>query len=139
VRLDRGDTSPQSRGQYLLDLRQGAEAGVLALAYTVDGGGPQADRDRDRLVVVEQQRRQGAAAVELVAAGSARLGVDAVAELAKPVDVAAQGPVGDAEPFGELAAGPVAMRLQQGQQPQGHEWWDRSCRKRTGVLGQDLS
>ena len=51
----------------------------------------QADRDRDRLLVLEQQRRQRAAGPQLVAAGDAADGVDRVAELAQPVDVAAQG------------------------------------------------
>ena len=72
------------------------------------GGRAQPDRDRDRLVVVEQQRRQPAAGRELVAAGGAAGGVDRVAELAQPVDVAAQRARADLEPVGELVAGPVA-------------------------------
>ena len=76
------------------------------------------DRDRDRLLVLEQQRRQLAAGAQLVAAGHPADRVDDVAELAEPVDVAAQRARADLEPVGQLAAGPVAVGLQQGEQPQ---------------------
>ena len=46
--------------------------------------GAQTDRDRHRLVVVEQQRRQGALGAQAVPAGDARPGLDRVAELAQP-------------------------------------------------------
>ena len=78
----------------------------------------QPDRDRHRLLVLEQQRRQGAAGPQLVAAGHAADRVDGVAELAQPVDVAAQGARADLEPVGQLRAGPVAVGLQQREQPQ---------------------
>ena len=81
-------------------------------------GGAQRDRDRHRLLVLEQQRRQRGAGAQLVAAGDAADRVDGVPELAEPVDVAAQGPRADVQPVGELAAGPVAMGLQQREQPQ---------------------
>ena len=55
---------------------------------------------------------------ELVPAGDAAAGVDRVAQLAQPVDVAAQGALADLEPVGQLGARPVAVGLQQRQQPQ---------------------
>ena len=80
--------------------------------------GAQPDRDRDRLVLLEQQRRQLGADAEPVAAARAADGVDRVAEPAQPVDVVADGPVGDAEPLGELGAGPVGAGLEQPEQGQ---------------------
>ena len=78
--------------------------------------GAQPDRDRDRLLVVEQQRRQRGAGAEPVAADGAAGGVHRVAEVAQPLDVVAHGPRGDLEPFGQFGAGPLAGRLQQRQQ-----------------------
>src|SRR6516162_4284062 len=78
----------------------------------------QAYRHRHRLLVVQQQRRQRGPDPEPVAARGARRGVHRVAQVAQPVDVAAQGPQADAEPAGQLGAGPVAPGLQQRQQAQ---------------------
>ena len=78
-------------------------------------GGAQPDGDGDRLLVVEQQRRQVVPGAEPVP-GQPGGGVHRVAELAQPVHVAADGAAGHAEPLGELGAGPVALGLQQGQQ-----------------------
>src|SRR5690606_30804346 len=46
-------------------------------------------------------------------------GADLVAELAQPVDVAAQRARTHPEPLAQLAAGPRAVRLEQGEEPQG--------------------
>ena len=62
-------------------------------------GGPQADRDRDRLVVVEQQRRHGRAGVQAVASGRAGDRVHRIAEVAQPLDVAADRAARHAEPL----------------------------------------
>ena len=45
-------------------------------------------------------------------------GVHRIAEFAQPVHVPAHGPGADAEAFGQLGAGPVAVHLEQGQQAQ---------------------
>ena len=71
------------------------------------------DRDRDRLVLVEQQRRHRGAGAQPVAAGRAGQRLDGVAELAQALDVAPDGAPGDLEPLGQLAARPVAARLEQ--------------------------
>ena len=75
--------------------------------------GSQGDGDGDGLVVVEQERRQRRPRLELVAAGDAGAGVDRIAEFAKPVDVAAERPLADVQPLGQVAARPGAMRLQE--------------------------
>ena len=78
----------------------------------------QTDRDRHRLVVVEQERRHRRPADQSVAADRAHRRLDRVAEVAQPVDVAADRPPADLEARGELAARPVARVLEQGQQLQ---------------------
>ena len=65
----------------------------------------QADRDRDGLVGLEQQRRESAVVAEPVAAGRAADGLDGVAELAQPLDVLAHGALADAEERGQLGPG----------------------------------
>jgi hypothetical protein len=118
VRLQRGDPAAQVPRQHLLDLGQGAQRRLLAVADAVHRGGAQPHGDGHGLVVVEQQRRDAGAAGELVPARRAGAGRDLVAELAQPVDVPAQRPLGDRQPLGELGPGPVAVGLQQGQQPE---------------------
>jgi hypothetical protein len=81
-------------------------------------GGPQADRDRDGLLVVEQQRRHRAPGPQPVPARGAGQRVDGVAELAQSLDVPADRAAGHAEPLRELRAGPVAARLEQGEELQ---------------------
>ncbi len=73
----------------------------------------QADRDGDPLVVGEQERRQAGARLEPVPAGAAAHRLDAVAELAQPLDVAAQRALADAEAIDEFARRPVPVALQQ--------------------------
>ena len=82
-------------------------------SHAVAGRRAQPDRDGDGLLVVEEQRRQLGPGTELVAAAGARARVDRVAELAQLVDVAPDGPGSDAEPVGEVGAGPVPVGLQQ--------------------------
>jgi hypothetical protein len=112
-RAQRGHAAAQVAGQDLLELDQRAHGGLLDPSHRRARGGAQADGDRDGLLVVDQQRRDCGAGPQPVAAGGAAEGVHRVAELAQPVDVAADGPPGDAEPLGQLGAGPVAPRLEQ--------------------------
>ncbi|GAA0650680.1 hypothetical protein GCM10009535_30970 [Streptomyces thermocarboxydovorans] len=104
--------------QHLLQFGQRPHRGLPDALDAAAGRGAQADGDCDRLVVVEQQRRQPGARAELVAAAGAGAGVDGVAQLAQPVHVPAQGAGADAEPLGEVGAGPLAVGLEQGQQAQ---------------------
>jgi predicted enzyme related to lactoylglutathione lyase len=83
------------------------------------GSGVQADGDRDRLLVVEQQGWQGRAGAEAIAAGRSGGRVQLVAEDAQPLDVVADGPGGHLKPLGQLGAGPgrSCLQRQQAQQP----------------------
>ena len=118
LRLQRVHPAAQPRRHQRQHLGERLDRGLLHALHRAGRRRTQADRDRDRLLVLEQQRRQRPARAQLVAAGDPADGVDLVAELAQPVDVAAQGAGADLEPVGQLAAGPVAMGLEQGQQPQ---------------------
>ncbi|GGV68551.1 hypothetical protein GCM10010228_23130 [Streptomyces massasporeus] len=104
--------------QHLLQLGEGAYRGLADAVDALSGGGAQSDRHGDGLVVVQEQRRQFGSGAELVAAAGAGAGVDRVAEFAQPVDVPAQGAGADAEPAGQVGAGPLAVGLEQGQQTQ---------------------
>ena len=59
------------------------------------------------------------ARLEPVAAGAAAHRLDAVAELAQPLDVAAQRALADAEAVDEFARRPVPVALQQGEEFEG--------------------
>ena len=108
----------QPRRKDLLQLGQRPHRGFLNAGHRAVRGGAQPDRDRHRLLVVEQQRRQGTPRAEAVTACHAGTRIHRVAERAQPADVVADGPGGDVEPRGQFGAGPVAPRLEQGQQAQ---------------------
>ncbi|GAA3490313.1 hypothetical protein GCM10018987_43960 [Streptomyces cremeus] len=117
-RVERAHPAAQPIRQDLLQLGQGAHRGLADALDALAGRGAQADRDGDRLVVVEQQRRQPRAHAELVAAAGAGAGVDGVAEFAEPVDVAPHGARGDAEALRQAGSGPFAVGLEQREQTQ---------------------
>ena len=102
---ERVHPAPQPGRHHRHDLGQRLDRALLEPGHRAAGRSPQPDRDRDRLVVVQQQRRQGGAGLQLVAAGHAACGVDRIAQLAQPLDVAAQGARADLETFGELGPG----------------------------------
>ncbi len=74
----RPQAAAQLLGQDLLQLRERPRAGLLEACHP--GGGPEADGDGDRLVVVEQQRWKLGPDAQAVAAAGAADGVDGVAE-----------------------------------------------------------
>jgi hypothetical protein len=112
VGLQRVHPSAQPGREHLLELDQRPDRRLVDALDRADRRRTQPDGDRHRLVVVEEQRRQGRAHAEPVAALHAERRVDRVAELAQPVDVAPHGPHGHLEPFGQLRAGPFAAGLQ---------------------------
>ena len=71
-RPERGDAAAQVRRQHLLELDQRADGRLLDPGHRCARGGAQPDRDRDRLLLVEQQRRHRGAGAQPVAAGRAR-------------------------------------------------------------------
>ena len=87
---ERVDAVAQRLGQHLAQLRRRRQRRLAERGVGVDGELAQRDRDGDRLVVVEQQRRQPSAGAELVAAVATGGAGDRVAEVAQPGDVAAQ-------------------------------------------------
>ena len=129
VGLQGADPAPQPRRQHLLELGQSAQRGLLDAGHAAAGRGAQADRHGDRLVVVEQQRRQVCARPEPVAAGRAGRGVDGIAEPAQAIDVVAHGAGRDLETVRQL--GPVQR---------GRAWSsERSCRSRAEVSSIDVA
>ncbi len=108
----------QPGGLNLLQFGQGAGGAVGDAGDGARGGGAQADGHGDRLFVVEEQRRHRGACGEPVAAGGAARGADGVAEVAQPLDVAADRAHADAEPCGQFRSGPLAGGLEQGEQSQ---------------------
>ena len=111
-RLERGNAASQARRKDLLDFGESAHGGLLDSFDASGGGAAQAERDCDSLIIVEEQRRHGLARTQLVPALDAGSGVDRVAEGTKFIDIAAEGPGGDVEAAGEIAAGPVAAALE---------------------------
>jgi hypothetical protein len=94
---------PQARGHDLFEFGEGAQCGVLEAGYGPARRGAQADRDGQCLLIVEQQRRQGAAGGQPVSR-RALDGVHRIAEFTQPVHVPAHGPGADAEAFRQIAA-----------------------------------
>ena len=80
--------------------------------------GLQGDGDGDRLVRVEQQRREPTARAQPVTPVGAVQRVDRIAELAQALDVAPQGAGTDCEAVGQVFARPPGARPQQGQEPE---------------------
>ena len=115
---ERGDPAAQGSGQHLLELGERGQRRLGTADEPLGGGHAQADRHGDGLLIGQQQRGHRAAGLEPVAARDARSRLDAVAEVAQPLDVAAHGALRDAEPRRQLGARPVAVRLQQVQERQ---------------------
>ena len=115
-RAQRLDPSPQPRRHDLRDLRQSPDRRFREPLDRRLGRCLQAERERDRFVVVQDQRRQGRARGELVAAVDPALRLNGISQLAQPLDVPPQGAHRDLEPLRELTARPVPMGLEQGEQ-----------------------
>lgn len=98
--LERVEAAPQPRRQDLPDRGEGPARGLLE-----PGGdaGRRAERQRhgQRLVVVEQERRELGPGGEAVAAVGAQGGVEVVAHLPQALDVAAHGATADAQAVGQ--------------------------------------
>ncbi|GGQ98700.1 hypothetical protein GCM10010280_53090 [Streptomyces pilosus] len=118
VGVQRAHTAAQPLRQHLLQFGEGPYRGLADALDALPGGGAQPDGDGDGLLVVQQQRRQFGTGTQPVAAAGARAGVDGVAEFAQPVHVPPQRPGADAQPAGQIGAGPLTVGLEQGQQAQ---------------------
>ena len=117
-RAERTDPATQVRRQHLLELDERPHGRLLDAGHRRASRGAQPHRDRDRLLVVEQQRRHGASRSEAVPAGGAGEGLDGIAKPAQPLDVAPDRAAGDLEALGQLGARPVAASLKEGEELQ---------------------
>jgi hypothetical protein len=81
-RGERAEAPAQPGRQDLLELAERPQRRLRDAGDRLAGGGPQAEHNRDRLVVVEQQRRQRGAGNQPVAALRAQRRLDRVAQLA---------------------------------------------------------
>ena len=107
------DAPPQSRRHDLDDFGQRSDRRLFDARHRALRRGPQADCQRNCLLIVEQQRGQGRARGELIAAVDAALRVDWITELAQPIDVAAEGAHRNFQALGQLVARPIAVRLEE--------------------------
>lgn len=138
-RTDHAHPSAQFRRQDLLELGQGPHRGVLDARDRLSRSDSQPDSHRDRLVRVEDQRRQRRTRGEPVPTGGTHRRDHRVPQLAQPVDVASHGPVGDAEPIGQFAARPLPWHLQQGEQTEQAGGGVGHVLDSAGYLGPNLS
>jgi hypothetical protein len=102
----------------VLQLGQRARGALLDPRDRAARSGPQTDSYGHRLLVVQQQRRQGTATAEAIAAGDPRPRVDRIAELAQPADVVPDSPAADPEPIRQFWTGPVTASLEQREEAQ---------------------
>jgi hypothetical protein len=113
---NRVDAAAQSLRQDLLELAERADGGLL------DAGDPAARRraqphgHRDRLLLVEQQRREGRPGAQAVAAADAARRAHRVTEAAQALHVPTYCADADFEPLGELRARPLTAGLKQREQ-----------------------
>jgi hypothetical protein len=115
-RRQRPHARPKPGRQHLLELGQRAQRRLLDPADRVADRGSQPDDHGDRLGVVEQERRHRGSGAEPVSPRGPARTMHRVAEVPQSLDVVTYRPRGHAEPFCQFAAGPIARRLQQGQQ-----------------------
>jgi hypothetical protein len=114
--LHRAHPVAQARRQHLLELGEGPDRGLADALDTSVGRGTQADRDRDRFLVVQQQRRQRGAGPQSIATGHPGRRLHGVAELPQPVDVGADRAGGHVQPLGQFGPRPQGAGLEQGEQ-----------------------
>ena len=132
------DAVAQPRRHHLPDRGERAFGGLFHVGAGTRHG-LQGDRDRHRLVVVEQQRRQLGSGVEAVAAIRALDRADAVAELPESVDVAAHGSGAHREPSGERRIPASRVVPAAARAAAASARWGRPCRQPRSSSGHDLA
>ena len=132
IRIDRGRLVFDRHGCFLHrrdvcsdggrhDLIQFRHRAQRRLPHARDGaarGKTQAHRDRDRFLLVQQQRRERTTRTQLVTTASTAAGLHRVTEFTQPVDVASDRAGGHPEPLREILAGPDRLSLEQPEQLQ---------------------
>src|SRR5215472_16239464 len=81
----------QTGGQHLFQFQQSSDRWLFEPGDTTPGRGSQSQRNGDRFVIVEEQRRQDCARPKLIAAGHSRAGVDRITQTTQAVHVPPQG------------------------------------------------
>src|SRR6185503_19310761 len=114
--LERADLAPKPRREDLFELRERAQGRLLEAGHRAARRRPQPDRHGDRLVVLQQEWREGCAGLQSIAADGTAGRMDRVPERPQPLDVVADRAGADLEAFSELRPGPVAGRLEQREQ-----------------------
>ncbi len=115
-RSEGADAPAQVRRQHLLDLDQRPDRALLDPGDRGAGRSAEADCDRDRLVVVQEQRGHRGPGAKPVAAGGAGARFHGVAELSEPLDVAPDRPPRHFQAIGELCGLPITAALEQREQ-----------------------
>jgi hypothetical protein len=93
--------SPRQVGrEQVLELGQRGGSGLLETGDSAVDRRPQTDGDGDGFVIVEQERREAASPPQAIAAVTTGLGLDRVTQLSQAVDITADCPLGDLQPFG---------------------------------------
>jgi hypothetical protein len=110
------DPAAEVRRQDLLELDEGPHGRFLDAGHRGAGGGPKADRDRNRLLVIEEQGRHRASGAKPISARGPGERFHGVAEPAQPLDVASNCATRHLEPAGQFVSRPVAAPLEQGEQ-----------------------
>ena len=108
--------APQPHRQHLDDLGQRPHRRLRHPGDRRLRGRLQAHHERHRLVVVQDEGRQGGTGREPVAAIDPRLRLHRIAQVAQPFDVPAQRPHRHSQPGGEVGAGPHPPALHQRQE-----------------------
>jgi hypothetical protein len=116
ARTERLDAPAESVGEDHVEFRHQGDGGVLDPLDRRHRVAAQADDECDRLVVVEHHGGNVRADGEAIPAVDTGFGVDRVAELAQPVDVATHRSLADPEPLRQLTTLPVTVGLQQVEQ-----------------------
>jgi len=88
----------------LLELDQGTQGRLANAGDATCGRGPQGDPDRDRLVIVEQKRRDVRTDTKGITAGDALDRRHRIVKSAEFVNVPPNGSSGHAEAVGDFAA-----------------------------------
>jgi hypothetical protein len=100
----------------LLQLEKSAHGGLFHAADAALGRGSQSECNGDRLLIVQQQRRQCRARAQLIPALHSGGGMNGISKTAQAIHITAERSSSYVEAPGQLGPGPVALSLKQREQ-----------------------